>query len=116
MSKYFPYKYILPLPAQLSIINTTFTTPFSPPAVSQKGACHLLIMDLSIPARKGYHRLDQDKKYSPGFVNPSLDSIFFRMPPAACESPAYKEWFDQVEGSITGGLNRFQELEIRDVW
>jgi hypothetical protein len=57
-----------------------------------------------------------DSKCSPGWVNPAIDSIFFRHVPAACHYDKYVNWFDHMATLIPGGLKHFRELEVRHVW
>jgi 2EXR family len=58
----------------------------------------------------------EDRMYSPGWINPSLDSIFFRHAPAICDFKDYMKWFEHICMCIPDGLKSFQELEVRHVW
>jgi hypothetical protein len=71
-----------------------------------------------VPENIGRHSYQgwRDKDFSPGWVNPSLDSVFFRHAPAVGEFETYVKWFEHIASCIPGGLKGFRELEIRHVW
>lgn len=49
----------------------------------------------------------------PGWVNPSLDVIFFSEPPAVLMKEAYDSWFEHIASCIYMGC--FRQLEVRHV-
>jgi hypothetical protein len=61
-------------------------------------------------------QFDLDIKYGPGWVNPSVDSIFFPHPPAVMHDFFYVHWFSSMSFCIPDGLSNFRELEIRNAW
>lgn len=59
----------------------------------------------------------QLRKYSPGWVNPSLDSVFVREPPAVTERLRYSKWFNHIKECIpTEAFSKIRQLEVRHVW
>jgi hypothetical protein len=59
----------------------------------------------------------QLRKYSPGWVNPSLDSVFIREPPAVTERLLYSKWFNHIKECIPAqAFSKIRQLEVRHMW
>lgn len=58
-----------------------------------------------------------DRTFSPGWVNPSLDSIFIRCPAATVEKDKYAKWLDHIAAGLPEQkMSKFQQMEIRHVF